>query len=121
MTILPQYNSHPINTDAKLKMKTLKIFIASFIILLSGCQAIVYGTASDFEKISIGMSKIQVLENLGSPVAISADGDKDEEYLIYKRMKHAISQWPRTYSVTLRSGKVIKYGEQYDERNINSY
>lgn len=89
--------------------------------ILTGCQAIVYGTASDFEKISLGMTKNQVIQILGSPVSISADGDKREEYLIYKRMKHAISEWPRTYTVTLRDGKVVKYGEQYEERNINAY
>ena len=88
---------------------------------LTGCQAIVYGTASDFEKISLGMTKVQVIQALGSPVSVSADGDKSEEYMIYKRMKHAISEWPRTYSVTLRDGKVVKYGEQYDEKNINRF
>ena len=88
---------------------------------LTGCQAMVYGTASDFEKISLGMTRAQVIEALGSPVSVSADGDKGEEHLIYKRMKHAISEWPRTYSVTLRDGKVVKYGEQYEEKNINSF
>lgn len=90
-------------------------------IFLAGCQAMVYGTASDFEKVSLGMTKEQVIQTLGSPVSVSADGDKGEEYLIYKRMKHAISEWPRTYSVTLRDGKVVKYGEQYEEKNINRY
>lgn len=91
------------------------------LISLTGCQAIVYGTASDFEKLSLGMSKAQVIQTLGSPVSVSADGDKGEEELIFKRMKHAISAWPRTYSVTLRDGKVVKYGEQYEEKNINRY
>ena len=91
------------------------------LIFLAGCQAMVYGTATDFEKISLGMTKEQVIKTLGSPVSVSADGDKGEEYLIYKRMKHAISEWPRTYSVTLRGGKVVKYGEQYEETNTNRY
>lgn len=91
------------------------------VLLLSGCQAVVYGTASDFDKLTIGMTKQQVIQTLGSPVSVSADGDKSEEYLIYKRMKHAISEWPRTYSVTLRGGKVVKYGEQYEEKNINRF
>lgn len=100
----------------------LKKLLAGIAVLaLTGCQAVVYGTATDFEKLSLGMTKQQVLETLGSPVSVSADGDKGEEYLIYKRMKHAISAWPRTYSVTLRAGKVVKYGEQYEEKNINQY
>ena len=91
------------------------------VLLLAGCQAVVYGTASDFDKVAIGMSKQQVIETLGSPVSVSADGDKSEEYLIYKRMKYAVSAWPRTYSVTLRGGKVVKYGEQYEEKNLNLF
>ena len=91
------------------------------LIFLTGCQAIIYGTASDFEEISLGMTKEQVIQTLGSPVSVSADGDKREEYLIYKRMKHVISEWPRTYSVTIRDGKVVKYGEQYEEKNFNRY
>ena len=99
----------------------LKNIIFVFVIFLCGCQAMIYGTASDFENISIGMTKAEVIKVLGSPVSVSADEDKGEEYLIYKRMKHAISAWPRTYSVTLRNGKVIKYGEQYEEKNVNIY
>lgn len=91
------------------------------VLLLSGCQAAIYGTASDFDKLSLGMTKVQVIQTLGAPISVSADGDKAEEYLIYKRMKHAISEWPRTYSVTIRNGKVVKYGEQYEEKNINRF
>ena len=89
--------------------------------LLAGCQAIVYGTAGDFQKISLGMPKAEVIATLGNPVSVGANADTGEETLIYKRMKHAISAWPRTYSVVLRDGKVVKYGEQYEERNINVY
>lgn len=102
-------------------MSLIKNLLTLTLVLLTGCQAIVYGTASDFEKISLGMTKTQVIELLGSPVAIHANGDKGEESLIYKRMKHPISAWPRTYEVTLRKGQVVKYAEQYDEKNINRY
>src|SRR5690349_19610159 len=99
----------------------MKKLLIGLCVALAGCQAMIYGTASDFEKLSIGMSKPQVIQTLGAPVSVSADGDKNEEYLIYKRMKHAISEWPRTYVVTLRNGKVVKYGEQYEEKNVNTY
>lgn len=92
-----------------------------FMLLTAGCQAMVYGTATDLNKISLGMTKSEVIDVLGTPVSISADGDKHEEYLIYKRMKHAISEWPRTYKITLRNGKVVKYGEEYEEKNVNVY
>lgn len=87
----------------------------------TGCQAIIYGTASDFNKIQLGSSKSEVIHILGNPISTSADSEKGEEVLIYKRMKHAISEWPRTYSIVLRDGKVIKYGEQYEEKNTNLF
>lgn len=37
------------------------------VLLLTGCQAVVYGTASDFDKVAIGMTKQQVIQTLGSP------------------------------------------------------
>jgi|SaaInl1SG_22_DNA_1037389.scaffolds.fasta_scaffold110268_1 outer membrane protein assembly factor BamE (lipoprotein component of BamABCDE complex) len=89
--------------------------------LLFGCQAVIYGTAADMSSISIGMTKAQAIQILGQPVSVGADSDKEEEYLIYKRMKHAISAWPRTYKVTLRKGLVVKYGEQYEEKNMNLF
>lgn len=81
----------------------------------------VYGTAADFNNLSIGMSKSQVIDELGSPVSTSANADTGEETLVYKRMKHAISEWPRTYTVTLRNNEVVSYGEQYKEQNINNF
>jgi len=96
---------------------TLALLVAS---MLSGCH-IIYGTAADFAKISLGMNKAQVIEILGTPVGVSADADKNEEALIYKRMKHVISEYPRTYEVVLRGGKVVRYGEQYNEKNINLF
>ena len=88
-----------------MRTSKFKLIIVLAAFALVGCQAVVYGTASEFEKLSIGMTKDQVVELLGKPTSIGADGEKSEEYLIYKRMKHAISAWPRTYQVTLRNGK----------------
>ncbi len=102
-------------------IRILKMTMPFIFFLLIGCQAAIYGTASSFDKLELGMSKAQVIETLGSPVSVSADGDKGEEYLIYKKMKHAISEWPKTYQVVLRNGKVVKWGEQYNEQNINNF
>lgn len=100
---------------------TFKPLMILFLFTLAGCQAAIYGTASDLEGLSLGMTKAEVIKVLGSPVAVHADGDKGEEYLIYKRMKHVISDWARTYQVTLRNGRVVKYGEQYEEKNVNRF
>lgn len=97
-------------------MKAMRLAPCAGFFFLAGCQAMIYGTASEFEKLSLDMSKEQVIGILGSPISVGADGDKGEEYLVYKKMKHAISEWPRTYQVTLRNGKVVKWGEQYDEK-----
>jgi outer membrane protein assembly factor BamE (lipoprotein component of BamABCDE complex) len=99
----------------------IRTLVALIVLLLTGCQAVIYGTASDFDKVELGMTKAQVVAALGAPVSVGADADKGEEYLIYKRMKHAISEWPRTYQITMRNGLVVKYGEQYEEKNINRF
>ena len=105
----------------RIKTAVLMALTSAAAALLIGCQAMVYGTASDFTNVSLGMDKAQVIGALGQPVAVEADADKGEESFIYKRMKHAISEWPRTYKVTFRDGKVIKFGEQYTETNVNRF
>lgn len=96
-------------------------FVVLFSLFLNGCQAIVYGTATEFDNLSLGMTRAQVIEAIGSPISVGADSDAREEYLVYKKMKHAISAWPRTYVVTLRDGRVVRFGEQYEEKNINLF
>lgn len=71
----------------------------------------VYGTANELNDLSLGMTKQEVIGVLGKPVAVHVDGDLREEYLIYKKMRGAISDWPRLYQVTLRDGKAVKWGE----------
>jgi hypothetical protein len=110
-----------INISLILRKLRVTSSLFMFCLLLAGCQAAIYGTATDFEKISLGMTKQDVIKELGKPVSVSADADKGEESFIYKRMKHAISEWPRTYSVVFREGKVVRYGEQYQEKNINHF
>lgn len=96
-----------------------KTLIAFGAVLLAGCQAAIYGAADDLGKLALGMSRTDVVATLGQPVAVAADADRGEETLVYKRMQHPISQWPRTYAVTLREGKVVRYGEQPGELNVN--
>lgn len=98
----------------------MKFFIAPVcLLLICGCQAIIYGTASQFENINIGMNKEEVISVLGRPSAFEADGSRNEEVFVYKKMRHAISELPRTYKVVFKEGKVIKYGERLSEHNVN--
>ncbi|MEK7763184.1 MAG: hypothetical protein AAB433_16540, partial [Nitrospirota bacterium] len=63
-------------------MKVARWALCVGFFFLVGCQAMIYGTASEFEKLSLDMSKEQVIGILGSPTSVGADGDKGEEYLV---------------------------------------
>ncbi|MDC5758547.1 outer membrane protein assembly factor BamE [Vibrio europaeus] len=97
------------------------MMIVPLLVSLTGCQAAIYGTASDFMDIDIGMSESQVMEVLGSPVSKSVNPDTGLMTLEYKKMRHAISDWARMYQVTFKDGKVIGYGEKNTEQDINIY
>lgn len=86
--------------------------IAVALMGVSGCQTMMYGKASDFDELSLGMTHPQVVAKLGEPIEVTSDGDKHEEYLVYKRMKQVMSWGPREYKVTLRDGKVVKWAEK---------
>ena len=75
----------------------------------------IYGNASAMDKLELGMNKAQVLDIMGGPVATEADADKGEEKLVFKKMRHTISEWPRLFFVTIRDGKVVRWGEQVDK------
>lgn len=72
-----------------------------------------YGTADDIGKVSIGMPKSEVVAKLGAPATAGADADKGEEYLEYTRMAKVTGWSPTTYRITLRDGKVVSYGEAH--------
>lgn len=52
---------------------------------LTGCMAMIFGTADQLNKLSIGMPKEEVLKLLGSPKSVSADGGV--EYMQYSWVK----------------------------------
>lgn len=80
--------------------------------LVAGCQAIAYGTASDLNRLKVGMTNEQVAAELGTPLSTEANADKREERLIYKRMASVSSWGPSYYDVLLRDGKVVEFGER---------
>lgn len=77
-----------------------------------GCQAMMYGTQDDLSVVSLGMSKEEVTSALGPPARMGGDADKQEEYFYYQKMPAVIAWAPKTYTVTFRSGRVVRYGEQ---------
>lgn len=91
-------------------MRTSLIAALGFVVVnLTGCQAMVYGTAADLNRVSVGMNKSQVVAALGVPTMVSADGATEK--LTYKRMAQTIGWLPHLYEVTLVDGKVARYGE----------
>ncbi len=89
-----------------------RLFAALLVIMLTtGCQAMIYGTGSDLNKLSIGMTKAEVIHHLGNPTSLGADGTKGEEYLDYRKMSRVIEWSPSTYRVIIRDGKVTSYGQ----------
>ncbi len=54
-----------------MRTSKFKLIIVLAAFALAGCQAVVYGTASEFEKLSIGMTKDQVVELLGKPTEVA--------------------------------------------------
>lgn len=80
-------------------------------VALTGCQAMVYGTAADLNRVAVGMDKSQVVAAMGVPTMVSADAAKREEKLTFKKMAQTAGMWPHLYEVTLIDGKVARYGE----------
>jgi len=77
---------------------------------LVACQAIAYGTAEKLNNISIGMTKEQVVKELGNPDTTRASDN--QEVLIYKWMKTVVSWAPRYFYVRLVNKKVQSFGEE---------
>jgi len=80
--------------------------------LLSGCQAVVYGTAADLNSIKIGMTRNEVVGFLGEPMTTAADSGIQEERLTYARMARMTGWSPTLYDIILREGRVIRFGAQ---------
>lgn len=78
--------------------------------LLGGCQAVAYGTAEKLNHIAVGMTKDQVIKELGMPDTTSAS-DTDE-IMKFKWMKTVVSWAPKYFYVRLVDGKVQSYGEE---------
>lgn len=78
----------------------------------AACQAIAYGTAADFNKLQLGMSREEVVSKLGQPLSTEANSARLEQRLVYKRMASVTSWGPTYYAVLLRDGRVVEFGER---------
>lgn len=92
-----------------------KLGVIVFAALLAGCMAMIHGTADQLDKISVGMSRADVVKVLGPPKTVSANGGV--EYLQYRWVKTVIAtdaNWPDDYYVAVKNGKVSAYGRKGD-------
>jgi len=95
-------------------MKNLKWLVISIALLISGCAS-----TTAINKISLGMSKPNVISILGAPKDSRAKGQ--DEYLVYgllhMRDIGCLAQPRRCekeYFVRLQEGKVVSYGRVGD-------
>ena len=96
-------------SQASKKLSSLAILAC---LTLSGCQAMMYGTADDMSHVQIGMSRNDVIAALGQPMTRGADAATAEERLTYKRMAYTLGWSPTLYDVVLKEGKVVRFGTQ---------
>jgi outer membrane protein assembly factor BamE (lipoprotein component of BamABCDE complex) len=75
-------------------------------ILLAGCAT----SATKLNEISVGMTKPQVVQILGTPESVRAQNG--QEALIYTLSNSWNSPvWNEKYYVLLQNGKVVSYGQ----------
>ena len=79
------------------------------LIALTGCA-----TTSKMNKVSLGMTKNEVLKLMGNPVSTAGIGT--EETLRYN-LYNAYSDMYEEYWVVLQNDKVYKYGRAGDYKN----
>lgn len=89
-----------------------RTWLVGVLLLLAGCQAAMYGTAAQLNKISVGMTKPEVVAALGQPNSTAAQ--QGGEFLVYRWMEAVLTEWPKEYFVLLVDGRVVSYGRKGD-------
>lgn len=103
-------------------MRTSILYVLFISLFLTGCMAMIFGTADQLNKLSVGMKKDEVIRLLGQPKSVSAVGNT--EYLKYRWVKTVIAadgNFPEDYYVTLLNGKVLNYGRAGDFDSSHDY
>lgn len=89
-------------------MRTL-LFMA--LLALSGCANGFGKHSSRMNSVSLGMTKAQVIEQIGEPISVSAE--KGVEYLHYRFFEVAFGPY-MPYFVRIKEGRVDSYGRTGD-------
>ena len=94
-----------------------RISLFAACVCLQGCQAMMYGTAKKLNNVKVGMTRAQVIEQLGEPISTSAPSAR-EEVLRYRWMKQVVALLPTFYFVRLIDGTVSAYGEERELEGV---
>jgi hypothetical protein len=87
---------------------TLALIIA---VTLAGCSS-----GQGLSNIHMGMTKQQVIESLGTPTSVHAQGGAEVlEYRLYAGFTS--NPWYQTYLVGLVNNKVVRYGQPSGSRS----
>jgi outer membrane protein assembly factor BamE (lipoprotein component of BamABCDE complex) len=88
----------------------MRYFVLAVMVLLSACA-----TAGRINRVSLGMTKEEVISVMGNPVSTSANGDT--EFLSYRLSETADEAFAgvvRPYFIRVKNGKVDSYGRAGD-------
>lgn len=90
-------------------MNKFKYLAASLFLLLASCGT----SASNLSKVSVGMTKPEVINVLGTPESVQANGYSEKlTYTLSNSWNSRV--WNSRYYVYLNNGKVVGYnGENY--------
>lgn len=89
------------------------IFVVG-LVLFTACA-----TASRINRVSLGMNKGQVIDEMGDPNSSKASGDTEVlEYLLTASSTEAIRHHETPYWVVIKDGKVVQYGRAGDFGNM---
>lgn len=78
--------------------------LVAIVLLATACAT----TSKEMNRLTLGMSKAQVIAILGSPKSTGAEGDT--ETLNYRLPEHSVGSFDDPYFVLLQAGKVVRYG-----------
>jgi outer membrane protein assembly factor BamE (lipoprotein component of BamABCDE complex) len=79
-------------------------------LLIAGCA-----TSHKINRVSLGMTKAQVIQAMGDPVSTSAsDGIEGLRYHLYDNQQAVFQKSPTEYWIYFNGGRVVKYGKAGD-------
>ncbi len=88
------------------------VIVLASLLMVGGCAVIVattrFKTAARLNKVSLGMTKKEVIRAIGKPGTINAQGDY--EYCMYFWWPDATAAYRETYYVRLFDGRVESFG-----------